>query len=167
MDIIEILGNYGATIPEDQQENLRKDVLKSYKSITEFNKVAGERDTLRTANTNYENQVAALNTQLSNYQTQTTQLNEKVTGYERQEKVSKAGISQEFIGYVQHEVSKLVTDDKDFDTALKEYVENNQQFKAGVKVRTKSSLDLTGNDDKPKTNSQMMTGAILKAVGKK
>lgn len=167
MDIIEILGNYGATIPEDQQENFRKDVLKSYKSVVEYNKVVGERDSLRTANSNYETQVTSLNAQLSESQTKATQLSEKVTGYERQEKVSKAGISQEFIGFVTHEVSKQVTDTKDFDSALKEYVNTHQQFKAGTKTIKQSSPSLDGDGGNPKTTNQMMTDAILKGAGKK
>lgn len=166
-DIIDILGTYGLNVPEDQQENFRRDVLKSYKSVAEFNKVVGERDTLQTANKNYETQVSTLNTQISTYQTQNSQLNDKVTKYERNDKVTKAGISSEFVGFVSHEVGKLVTDTKDFDTALKEYVEGHQHFKAGAKTKTSTSPKLDGEDGKVKSNSQKMTEAILIGAGKK
>lgn len=167
MDILDIIGNYGITIPEDQQENLRKDVLKSYKSVNEYNKVVGERDTLVTAKQNYETQVGALTTKVSAYETDINKMSSQLNGYICKEKVTKAGIDQSFVGYVTHEVNQLVTETKDFDTALNEYIEGNPQFKAGQKIKVKSGPTLGGNGGEPKTTSQKMTEAILVGAGKK
>lgn len=167
MDILEIIGKYGIEVPEDQADNLRKDVVKSYKSIAEYNKVIGERDTFKTTNQTLDSQVSALTTKVSEFENNNTKLTGELSGYINKDKTSKAGVDSSFVGYVTHEVSQLVTETKDFDTALNEYIANNQQFKAGTKSKVQTSPSLDGAEGDPKSTSQLMTEAILQGAGKK
>lgn len=167
MDILEILENYGLNVPEDQKENFKKDVFKSYKSVAEFNKVVGERDTLKTANTNYETQISGLNNKVNTYETDNKKLTNDLNGYIHKEKVSNAGIDAPFVKFVAHEVAQSVTESKTFDDALKEYVEKNPQYKAGSKVKVTTGPNLGGEGGNVKSSNQKMNDAILVGLGKK
>lgn len=56
------------------------------------------------------------------------ELKAKVANGEKMEEVRKAGVDERYAKFVLTEVSGNVTDDKDFATALSEYVGANKQF---------------------------------------
>lgn len=56
------------------------------------------------------------------------ELKAKVANGEKMEEVRKAGVDERYAKFVLTEVNGNVTDDKDFATALNEYVEANKQF---------------------------------------
>lgn len=63
----------------------------------------------------------------------------KITGT-----LKEFAIADEFTDYVSFKVNELVTDEKDFKTALSEYVEENPQFKANTVEKINSTHTTKG-----------------------
>lgn len=55
-------------------------------------------------------------------------LQDKLNGIEKVNLVKDAGVDKEFVEFVCDKVSKLTDENKDFQTALKEYLEENKKF---------------------------------------
>lgn len=102
-----------------------------------------------------------LNTVTSNYQNATNELN----SYKNTEKVGSAGIAPQFRKFVSQEVTQLVSEEKDFETALNEYVEANPQYKEGNKQVISTSPSLRGSEP-PKGDNDSINQAILRKAGK-
>ena len=58
----------------------------------------------------------------------------KATKYERERAALAAGVSQDFVEFVAHKAGSLVDEEKTFDKALAEYLEENKQFKGQIKT---------------------------------
>lgn len=80
-------------------------------------------------------------------------------------KVTAAGVGERFTKFVMSEVSALVTDKKDFDTALKEYLAANPQFAEqeqprGFFSRGSTAPNMQGGDEGKKTINQKMNNLL-------
>lgn len=73
---------------------------------------------------------------------QFNQLQSELNLYKNKEKVTKAGIDAQFAEFAVFEVSKLVNETTDFDTALNSWIETNQQYKAGAEPKQSQSTGL-------------------------
>lgn len=67
----------------------------------------------------------------------------KATAYENEKAVIGAGVPAEFAEFVAYKVGQKVTEDTDFDTALKAFVKDNPQYKGQTAPR-KTGLSLGG-----------------------
>ena len=78
------------------------------------------------------------------------------------EKISSAKVDDKFKKFVLSEVKPLVTDKKDFDTCLKEYLETNTQFVGNSQTFSKgsSSLNLQGGDSGTSKENKYMNDLI-------
>jgi capsule polysaccharide export protein KpsE/RkpR len=161
MDILDLIKKYGVSIPDDQVDSFTSEFHKGYKSNAEFMKVKNQRDQFETSFNNSEKRVNTLTTEVGTLTTQNSKLTEQVNGFENKAKISKAGTD-----FVHHEVSQLVNAEKDYDTALNEYVESHSQFKSGTKQNVSTSTNLGGTQSNPSVNEQM-NEAILRATGRK
>lgn len=162
MSIIEDFNELGITVTEDQTDSLNKWIGKNYVPRAEFNSVNNEMK-------GYKSQVQSFGAQKDDYDTQISNLNQKVNDLTKEnqsfklgEKVSKAGVDPKFSKFVISEVSQLVDDKKDFDTALNEYLKENEQFKSGTK-RVVGTSNNKSNGGGGKSSNQYMNDAILKA----
>lgn len=70
------------------------------------------------------------------------QMQAELNLYKNKEKVTKAGIDAQFAEFAVFEVSKLVNETTDFDTALNSWIETNQQYKAGAEPKQSQSTGL-------------------------
>ena len=74
--------------------------------------------------------------------------------------MSNSDVKPEFLKFVTSEVMNLVTDDVNFDTALKNFKkENSQYFGETVIKKVQSSPTLVGGS-KPKTTNDIMNNLI-------
>lgn len=105
-----------------------------------------------------------------NNQSEQEKITELKTNYEKaikeneilkaRSKVSNSDVKPEFLKFVTSEVMNLVTDDVDFDKALKNYKkENSQYFGETVIKKVQSSPTLVGGS-KPKTTNDIMNNLI-------
>ena len=81
-----------------------------------------------------------LEKELADYKTKYTDLNNQHTHYLNRDMVIKNGFKQEFADFVVSEISKNVSDNIDFETAMKGYKTKNPQFTEGTQVIKKSSM---------------------------
>lgn len=186
MDITEILSNAGVEIPEDKLSAFNKEFRKAYKSEQEFNNkvtsLTTERDNLQTkyddlsksieGDEGYKTKLTQLEGEKNDLQTKYNDVNEKYTLSQNLIKVNNAGVSKDFAEFVATTVKKQVDADKDgkidFDTALKNYIAENPQYKgSGNKVKVNTSTGFKGDDGKGKDVNTIMNDALLKAIGKK
>lgn len=108
---------------------------------------------------NYKSEIEKLNgtieekdKSLENLQSVTSENNELKT----QIKMSDSGVKKEFSKFVTSEISSLVNDETDFDTALKNYKNDNPQyFGETVVKKVQSSPTLTGGNKETTTNDIM------------
>lgn len=166
MEIGELLVKYGVEIPTEQSEAFTKEFRGAFKSEQEFTKVVNQRDGYKADKESLSSQVATLNNNIVALETTKNDLTGQLTGYQRKEKIVNSNVDNKYVDYVGYEVAKLVTNEKDFDTALKEYVEENKHFLKGNVVNKNSGIDLNAKGGKPKTTSDIMNEAILKGAGK-
>ena len=105
-----------------------------------------------------------------NNQSEQEKITELKTNYEKvikenevlkaRSKVSNSDVKPEFLKFVTSEVMNLVTDDVDFDKALKNYKkENSQYFGETVIKKVQSSPNLVGGQ-KPRTTNDIMNNLI-------
>lgn len=88
--------------------------------------------------------------------------------------VATAKVNKKFSKFVVSEVKPLVTDDKDFNTCLTEYLKQNPQFvenqnnggNQGFFAKGDSSLNLDGKSTQSKSISDKMNKMIKGAIGK-
>lgn len=81
------------------------------------------------------------------------------------QQVLSSGVSPDMAEFVAFNVGKTVTDTMDFDTALKNYLAQNPQFKSGEKVKVQTNLKLA-SDKTTASPNQAMNQAFLKATGR-
>lgn len=186
MDITDILSNAGVEIPEDKLSAFNKEFRKSYKSETEFNNkinaLTTERDAIQTkyddlsksieGDEGYKTKLTQLETEKNELQTKYNKVNDDYTLLQNLQKVNNAGVSKDFAEFVATTVKKQVDNDKDgktdFDTALKNYIAENPQYKSGdSKLRVNTSTNFKGDDGKAKDVNSVMNEALLKAIGRK
>lgn len=103
----------------------------------------------------------SLNEATGKYESVTKELDK----YKNLEIVADAKIAPQFRKFVSQEVSQLVSEEKDFNTALNEYVEANPQYTEGEKKVISTSPSLSGNEQ-PKGSNEEINKSILKASGK-
>lgn len=60
----------------------------------------------------------------------------KATKLERERLAISAGVTQDYAEFVAYKVGALVTDEKAYDVALTEYLDENKQFKGQIKTGT-------------------------------
>ena len=102
------------------------------------------------------------------YKSKFEETSNKLNSLERGIKVKEAKIDDKFKDFVISEVSKLVDDKTDFDTALKGFVEKNPQYKVPEKTRrVNSSFSMSGNGQNETSKNDVFNNALLMAVGKK
>ena len=167
MEINELLGKYGVTIPSDQQDAFNSEFRSSYKSEQEYSKVRGQRDSYKGEIDTLNGQITTLNGNVSTLQTQNAQLTSEIDGYKQIDAIGKANISSQYSEYVRFEVNKMVSDDKDFETALGEYIDANPQYKEGEKVSVSTGGNFGGGQPRQKSSHDIMNDAILKGLGRR
>lgn len=117
--------------------------------VNEFENTIKEKDnTIKELNNTIEDN----NKSLENLQNVTNENNELKT----QIKMSDSGVKKEFSKFVTSEISSLINDETDFDTALKNYKNDNPQyFGETVVKKVQSSPNLTGGAKETTTNDIM------------
>lgn len=118
------------------------------------------------------NQSEALKVELDDYKNKYNTLNEQYLNLEYSSKVKDANVSSEFVEFVASDVRKLVTDEKDYDTALKEYLDEHKQYIKNVDskgnfIKVGSSVDFKGGTQTPNTPNSVFNDMILRATGRK
>lgn len=128
-----------------------------------------ERDSLKEQLKGFENSdstIKSLTTERDDYKNKYEEELGKRTSLENGIKVKDAKIDDKFKDFVISEVNKNVNDKTDFDTALKDFIEKNPQYKVSENTRrVNSSFSVSGNNQT--TTSNAFNEALLKAVGKK
>ena len=112
-------------------------------------------------------QIETLKSEKSDFETKYKTTSSELNSLKNAQKIVASGVSGDMAGFVNFEVSKLVNDSLDFDTALKGYLTNNPQFlskQEKVKVRTSPKAD--GGSAKTETVNTKMNEAFLKATGR-
>lgn len=69
-----------------------------------------------------------LETGYNDLMAQNQDLHSQLQSYKNKDTLRGKGVKDDFVGFVGYEVQKLVSEDKDFDTALGEYLEKNPQY---------------------------------------
>jgi len=153
-------------VMEENGKDIAKIQTKFNEKSDEVTVLTEDRDKFKGDYENISKTLKTTETERDNLKNQFETSNSELVKYQTSEKVRNAGIAKEFHEFVSHEVSKLVSDEKDYDTALQEYVEKNPQYKEGEIKKIQTSPDLSGQDQKPKSSNQDLNEAILKAAGK-
>lgn len=94
-----------------------------------------------------------------------SEASKELESYKTKNTLKEFAIADEFTDYVSYKVKELVTDEKDFKTALSEYVEENPQFKANTKEKINTSHTFKGEPaEKTGTESinQFIRGGFTK-----
>ena len=110
-------------------------------------------------------------TQLEELENKYNTLNNEYTNYQHLTKVKEANVSPEFSEFVANQVNGMVTDEKTYDDALKEYLESNKQYVKNATsnkfMKVGSSVDFKGGTQTPNTPNSVFNDMILKATGRK
>lgn len=96
----------------------------------------------------------------SKYETLKTDYDTLVTKKDLAEKmslISGANVNPKFAKFVYSEVQSMANDDKDFQTALNEYLKDNKEF---LNVKQGTYVDLEKGDTAPKTKNEIMNNLI-------
>ena len=143
-----------------------KNVEKINNLTEQYNNLQNQYNTFANDNSidNYKMQIEDLE---NRYKT----LNNEYTNFQHIEKVKDANVSPEFREFVASQVNDMVTDEKNYDDCLKEYLENNKQYiKADTSkqfMKVGSSVNLSGGTQTPQTPNSVFNDLILKATGRK
>lgn len=78
---------------------------------------------------------------------------------EKIEKVKSANVDEDFTEFVYSKVNSLVSDDKDFQTALDEYLTEHKQYLKGAKQQA-TYVDLQNGGTVPKSANEKMNDFI-------
>ena len=117
-----------------------------------------------------------LQDELDDYKARYETLNTDYTNIVNTQKVNDAKVDKQFTKFVMNEVSSLVTDEKNFDDCLSEYLQNNSQYiikddtnkgKTGDFFKMGSSVNLNGGQTTPQTPNSIFNDIVLKATGRK
>ncbi len=101
-------------------------------------------------------------TMKSNYETMKTDyanLQGKVTQMERMAQIDKSNVNPKFAKFVYSEVAPQVTDDKDFQTCLDEYLKDNKEF---LKNSQGTYVDLQNGETHKDTSTNADVNKILR-----
>ena len=79
-------------------------------------------------------ELKAMEERLAQIEQEAAESKAKATKYERERAALAAGVSQDFVEFVAHKAGSLVDEEKTFDKALAEYLEENKQFKGQIKT---------------------------------
>lgn len=162
-------GNAGITYSFEQAEQIANErasratssALRSYftqQGMTQEQAEEAMRDyRTRQAQNNPANRVTELERQLA-------ESNEKLQTIENGRVLADLGVSKDFTDFVMYEVSKLVTDKKDFKTAAAEYLKEHTGYTSAgnYHVRTGISGNQSGSnaENKNETINNMIRGAL-------
>ena len=101
---------------------------------------------------------------LTELQSSNAQKDKKIMELESLLKVKDSDVKKEFQKFVSSEVTNLVNDDTDFDTALKKYKADNPQYFGEVVVKkVQSSPNLSNGGQKEITTNSIMND-ILRGI---
>lgn len=179
MDIKEILQNAGVEIAEDKQESFTKEFRAHYKAVEEYNKKVNSLTTqyndlntkyteLTTSNNANDTQLKQLQADNDSLKAQNTQLTNNFNAVSNQFKVFEKGVSKPYIKFVASEVSGLVNENTDFDTAFDDYISKNPQFKeSGAIKKVSTTKNFGGDGGSPKSTNQQMNDILLGTLGLK
>lgn len=110
-------------------------------------------------------------TELEDLEKKYNSLNNEYTNFQHITKVKEANVNPEFSEFVANKVNEMVTDDKTYEDALNEYLEQNKQYvKADTSkqyMKVGSSVNLNGGTQTPSTPNNVFNDLILKATGRK
>lgn len=143
------------------------------KNVEKINNLTEQYNSLQSDFNDYKgnNSSDALRYELDDYKTKYNSLNEKYENLMYSSKVRDANVSPEFTDFVANNVKKLVTDDKDYDTALNEYLQEHKQYvkqaDKGNYIKVGSSVDFKGGSQTPNTPNNVFNEMILKATGRR
>ena len=80
---------------------------------------------------------------------------ERVTQLERERSLLLQGVPEEDLDYYVYKIGKLVTEEKDFDSAVKEFLKQQGTVRRAVSPRS-TGASLTGRTAKPQSTSDTM-----------
>lgn len=155
------------TIMAEHGKLMTKNVEKINTLTNNYNALKSDFDTYKA-----NNQSETLQNELNEYKTKYNSLNDEYENYKNISKVKDANVSPEFAEFVANDVKKLVTKEKNYDTALNEYLENHKQYMKQVDakgnyIKVGSSVDFKGGSQTPNTPNAVFNDLILKATGRK
>lgn len=105
--------------------------------------------------------IADLEKELTDYKTKYTDLDGKYNHYLNRDKVISSGFKKEFADFVVSEISKNVSENVDFETAMKGYKTKNPQYTETIPVIKKSSMPtMNGGTQENNTDNSFMNALI-------
>lgn len=139
------------------------------KASTEWQKDEKYKEFLewKKTNQNDSEKIAELQAEIDKINEEKASLNKEYENLKNTEKVKDSEARPDFVRFITSEVSSKVDETTDFDTALKEFKQNNPQYFGEVVVKkVQTSPKLTNNNGGVTTNS-IMNDAIRGAVNNK
>ena len=100
------------------------------------------------------------------------QLRTEKADAELKAKLLKAHVDNKFVDFVMYAVKPLVTEQKDFDACLKDYLKDNPQYVVAAQETPKqyvqfgSSIDLNGTNNQRKSPNDIVNAFVRGAVKK-
>lgn len=100
------------------------------------------------------------------------QLRAEKADAELKAKLAKAHVDDKFVDFVVYAVKPLVTEQKDFDACLKDYLKDNPQYVIAAQETPKqyvqfgSSIDLNGTNNQRKSPNDIVNAFVRGAVKK-
>lgn len=79
-------------------------------------------------------------------------------------KVAKSDVKSEFLKFVTSEVMSLTSDTVDFETALKNYKNDNPQFFGGQVVKKVQTSPTLSGGNKPQTSNEIMNDLLRSKI---
>ena len=120
-----------------------------------------------------DNQSETLQNELNDYKEKYNAINEKYENLGNITKVKDANVCPEFAEFVANDVKKLVTKEKNYDTALSEYLQTHKQYVKNIEndngnyIKVGSSVNLKGGSQTPNTPNNVFNEMILRATGRR
>lgn len=155
----------GLELDKETIDSIMAEVGKQHTGLKEqIEDLKNEVSTYKKDIEDYKSQIDGLNNTISekdksleNLQT----LTNENTDLKAELKMSGSNIKPEFLKFVKSEVMSNVKDDIDFETAFKNYKEQNPQyFGETVVKKVQSSPNLTGGEPQPQTTNNIMNDVI-------
>lgn len=141
------------------------------KNVEKINNLTEQYNSLQSDFNDYKgsNSSDTLKAELEDYKTKYNTLNDQYLNLEYTSKVKDANVAPEFTDFVVTNVKQMVTDEKDYDTALNEYLQEHKQYvkNANNFVKVGSSVNLKGGKETPTTPNSIFNEMILKATGRR
>lgn len=77
---------------------------------------------------NARNESQKWQSQAEEYESKFKQVDGQLVNYQRINDLSKNGINPQFVEYASHSIGQMITEEKDYETAKKEWLETNPQY---------------------------------------